>query len=68
MAINMPKIMSKTLTMLKPRIKIKPLINKTNPKIKINLSGKRCKIPNNQKQTAMNISKIPKILTNIIFL
>ena len=67
-AISMPKIISKPLTMLKPRIKINPLINKIKPRIKINLSENKLKIPNSQKHTAINMSKIPKAFMNIIFL
>ena len=56
------------LTALNPIIKIKPLISKINPKIIINLPGKRLRIPNSQKHTAIKTSKNPKSFTSIDFL
>ena len=67
-AIIIPEIISKKLIMLKPNKKIKPLIKRIKPRIKINLLENKSKIPNSQKHTAMKISKIPKALINIIFL
>ena len=59
---------SKMLATLKFVIKIPPFINKNKPKTKINPAGINPYIPYIQKQIAMNISNIPKILTIIVYL
>ncbi len=46
-------------------VNINPFANKKRPKIKMNEDGIMLKIPNNQKDIAMNMSKIPSSLMNI---
>jgi hypothetical protein len=67
-AISIPTIISKKLATLIPIIKIRPFTIKIIASIKMKCEENKWKFPNNQKHSAIKISKTPNILMNIIFL